>query len=114
MQLRVKGLVGALLVHRPLLALRMLVHAPLPQVLVWDVRRAGVVDAFDLDRTSARAPGGAVGTLGGRWQTRHPSAHAGVVTGLCSTPDGSHWVTGGTDNRVRLWDGVDRRCAHQC
>lgn len=83
---------------------------PYAQVLVWDVRRAGVLDAFDPDRTTKVPPGGRPGgRLGGRRSTRFPSAHAGVVTGLCSTPDGSHWVTGGTDNRVRLWDGIDRR-----
>lgn len=75
---------------------------------MWDVRRAGVVDSLDPDHTTkgARGPTGLIG----RRQAHHPAAHAGVVTGLCSTPDGSHWITAGTDNRVRLWDGVDRRC----
>ncbi len=31
-------------------------------------------------------------------------AHDGRVTGILPTPDGLHWLTAGTDNRLRLWD----------
>ena len=31
-------------------------------------------------------------------------AHNGRVTGIIPTPDGLHWLTAGTDNRLRLWD----------
>lgn len=31
-------------------------------------------------------------------------AHSGRVTGILPTPDGLHWLTAGTDNRLRLWD----------
>lgn len=31
-------------------------------------------------------------------------AHLGRVTGILPTPDGLHWLTAGTDNRLRLWD----------
>ncbi len=30
--------------------------------------------------------------------------HDGRVTGILPTPDGLHWLTAGTDNRLRLWD----------
>ena len=31
-------------------------------------------------------------------------AHDGRVTGILPTPDGLHWLSAGTDNRLRLWD----------
>lgn len=31
-------------------------------------------------------------------------AHNGRVTGILPTPDGLHWLTAGTDNKLRLWD----------
>lgn len=31
-------------------------------------------------------------------------AHSGRVTGILPTPDGLHWLTAGTDNKLRLWD----------
>ena len=43
--------------------------------------------------------------------TRHAAAHpGGAVTGVAPTPDGLHWLTAGTDDRVRLWDAGTYRC----
>ncbi len=107
-------------------------------VCVWDIRRAGVVERLDPNRTTPAPPrsgggGGDGGDGGGSGHGGRPGgmsahkppvaatkravaeastatvAHGGAVTGLCTTPDGSHWVTGGTDNRVRLWDGDEYR-----
>ena len=37
------------------------------------------------------------------------TAHEGSVTAVLPTPDGLHWVTAGTDSRVRLWDSLTFR-----
>ena len=36
-------------------------------------------------------------------------AHDGRVTGIVPSPDGLHWLTAGTDNRLRLWDSEHHR-----
>lgn len=33
-------------------------------------------------------------------------AHQGACVGLMPTPDGLHWVSAGTDSRLRLWDSL--------
>lgn len=34
-------------------------------------------------------------------------SHQGAVTAICPTPDGLHWLSAGTDDRLRLWDALD-------
>jgi len=37
------------------------------------------------------------------------TAHEGSVTAVLPTQDGLHWMTAGTDSRVRLWDSQTLR-----
>ena len=39
------------------------------------------------------------------------SAHEGSITAVRATADGLHWITAGTDSRVRLWDSSSFRLA---
>jgi len=34
-------------------------------------------------------------------------SHQGACTSVTPTPDGLHWLTSGTDDRLRLWDALD-------
>jgi WD40 repeat protein len=82
------------------------------QLLVWDIRRAGVLHAFDLERTLAddaveTARGGGDEAASG--SGRYSQAHRGAVTGLAQTADGRHWVSAGNDNTVRLWNARSHR-----
>ncbi|PRW58966.1 DNA excision repair ERCC-8-like isoform B [Chlorella sorokiniana] len=38
--------------------------------------------------------------------TKYSTAHTGSITGVVPTPDGLHWLSAGTDDRVRLWDAA--------
>ena len=49
-----------------------------------------------------------------QWNDRaldHATAHEGAVTAVLPTEDGNHWITAGTDSRIRLWDSHNLRCA---
>ncbi|KAI3438903.1 hypothetical protein D9Q98_001318 [Chlorella vulgaris] len=41
--------------------------------------------------------------------TKYATAHAGSITGVAPTPDGLHWLSAGTDDKVRLWDAASHR-----
>jgi WD40 repeat protein len=80
------------------------------EVRLWDVRRPGSRALLDYNATRRppagrkRARGGGAGGGGAR-----VLAHDSGVTSILATPDGLHWVTGGRDARVRLWDAAQRR-----
>lgn len=57
----------------------------------------GLISAMSLLRKRSR--NGAA-----RKESTAAVAHDGRVTGILPTPDGLHWLTAGTDNRLRLWD----------
>lgn len=40
---------------------------------------------------------------------KYSTAHAGSITGVVPTPNGLHWLSAGTDDKVRLWDAATRR-----
>jgi len=85
------------------------------EVRLWDVRRPGGRALLDYNATrrqtggrrprSGQGPGGSgAGAAGGG----RVLAHDAGVTSILATPDGLHWVTGGRDARVRLWDATHR------
>ncbi|KAI8472965.1 MAG: WD40-repeat-containing domain protein [Monoraphidium minutum] len=82
------------------------------EVRLWDVRRPGSRALLDLDATTRPRGGGGArkrrrGGAGGADSARRAVAHDGGVTSILPTPDGLHWVTGGRDGRLRLWDAGD-------
>ena len=101
------------------------------EVRVWDVRRPGGGARLDYNHTQRAAPppAPAPATRGssGRRRRRDEAdgddgngggghagggravAHDAAVTALLAAPGGLHWVTGGADARLRLWDAGDRR-----
>jgi WD40 repeat protein len=80
------------------------------QILVWDIRRAGVLHSFDLEHTMGDDDAEMVGRQDDiqYGSGRYSQAHRGAVTGLLQTGDGQ-WVSAGTDNAVRLWSAVTHR-----
>lgn len=80
------------------------------EVRLWDVRRPGSRALLDYNQTARPPPRGrkrrgepAAPAPGGR-----AAAHDGGVTSILAVPDGLHWVTGGRDARLRLWDAAAR------
>lgn len=37
-----------------------------------------------------------------------------AAAGVAPTPDGLHWLSAGTDDKVRLWDAASHRCSCVC
>jgi hypothetical protein len=37
-----------------------------------------------------------------------------AAAGVAPTPDGLHWLSAGTDDKVRLWDAASHRCSCFC
>eukprot|EP00887_Chlorella_sp_A99_P000785 scaffold5.g785.t1 len=58
---------------------------------------------------SAGAPGASEAMFLPDRMVRYALAHGGNVTGVVPTPDGLFWLSAGTDDTVRLWDGATRR-----
>lgn len=82
------------------------------QVRMWDIRTYNCLRIFDEHVTQRPKPVRAE-SAGSRKRSRNGAArkestaavaHDGRVTGILPTPDGLHWLTAGTDNRLRLWD----------
>lgn len=72
-------------------------------VRIWDVRKSsGALGVLDLEDST-----GVVGYDGMRGDARSRysgKAHSAAVNGLTWTEDGSHLISAGHDNRVRVWD----------
>jgi hypothetical protein len=80
------------------------------EVRLWDVRRPGSRALLDYTATSAPLPRRrAKRARGGGGGPGRVLAHDAGVTSILASPDGLHWVTGGRDARLRLWDAASRR-----
>ncbi|KAL3160881.1 hypothetical protein ABBQ38_009274 [Trebouxia sp. C0009 RCD-2024] len=82
------------------------------QVRMWDVRTYNCLQVFDEQITQKpKAKPSRPDSASNRKRAKaeqakkaEATAHDGRVTGILPTPDGLHWLTAGTDNRLRLWD----------
>lgn len=81
-------------------------------VRFWDVRRSSAaIGLLDMDDSvgvtfSAEAEAGASGVQASKGYRRNPDAkaHVGAVNSLLWTSDGRYLITGGHDERIRVWD----------
>ena len=77
---------------------------------LWDIRTYNCLHVFDQHQTQKpgkKRPRGAVDTaadLQANTAQARARAHAGTITCVQPTEDGLHWVSAGTDSRMRLWD----------
>lgn len=82
------------------------------QVRMWDIRTYNCLRIFDEHVTQKPKPARAhsagsrkpARSAVARKESTTAVAHDGRVTGILPTPDGLHWLSAGTDNRLRLWD----------
>ena len=80
------------------------------QMRLWDIRTYHCLHVFDQHQTQKhgrKRPRGAVDTaadLQANTAQARARAHAGTITCVQPTEDGLHWVSAGTDSRMRLWD----------
>ena len=74
-------------------------------VRFWDVRRsAATLGVLDMEDSVGVAGHDGLGRIARRRERGR--AHNGLVNGLIWTEDGRHVVTGGHDERIRVWDTV--------
>ena len=72
-------------------------------VRLWDIRRsAGSLGVLDMD--DSVGIGGEDGKGRNARSRNHGKAHIGACNGVVWTEDGTHLVTAGHDERVRVWD----------
>ncbi len=80
------------------------------EVRIWDIRRSkSCVCALDMHRVKEkRTPvpivHGNINRSDKYSQKPRVKAHAGAVNGLCWADDGSHLISTGIDDKIRVWD----------
>ncbi|KAI9852165.1 MAG: hypothetical protein M1838_001628 [Thelocarpon superellum] len=73
-------------------------------VRLWDVRRsAGALAVLDLEDSVGIAGHSSLGSSSGR-PREQGKAHTGAVNGVVWSDDGTHLVSTGHDQRIRVWD----------
>ena len=105
------------------------------QLRIWDIRRAGtraVLDMHDTKHKQDATTATATAAAGGRGRagaarppprplprpqapgaqttaTIYAKSHESGITGVVPTPDGLFWLSGGNDDKVRLWNATSHR-----
>jgi len=75
------------------------------QVCLWDVRRPGALDYFDMYNTEIQFDKfGNHGAKGDSMPASHRIAHGGQVVSCYADPSGLYWITSGNDGQIKLWN----------
>ncbi|KAI0406481.1 WD40-repeat-containing domain protein [Xylaria palmicola] len=79
-------------------------------VRIWDIRRAGaLIGMLDYEDSLGIYYNGLLGNDGNIRMRASAKAHVAPVNSLTWTDDGSHIVSAGHDNRIRVWDAATGR-----